>query len=133
MTTWQPGDIYEDCAFHPVLCYLVIRRRREGSPWWRLLLADDWDLCGISLLDGSRPRTCSVKHCAPQRITLDQALSMRGTWEQGHRRPEDHASAEAELDAMLTSMRTIDALPDATGKRVVAWLMSRFRVSCGCD
>jgi hypothetical protein len=79
----RPGDIYEDCGFHPCLCYLAEPVR--ASRGWRCLLRvqQDLDLSGISLLDGSRPRSCSTRHCAPRKLTLDQALSMRGTWEQG--------------------------------------------------
>ena len=35
----KPGDIYEDCTYHPVLCT------------WR----DGDEVAGISLIDGSRP------------------------------------------------------------------------------
>lgn len=75
---WQPGDLYEDCAHHPVWCYLAER----VTPWWRPWRRD-WDLCGVSLLDGSRPRSCSARYCGVRRLTLDEALSMRGAWEAG--------------------------------------------------
>jgi hypothetical protein len=39
------GDIFEDCAFHPVLCL--------GADYQQN------DLWGISLIDGTYPRSCS--------------------------------------------------------------------------
>jgi hypothetical protein len=42
----KPGDIYEDSAFHPCLCVSV--DVNEGIVW------------GISLIDGSHPRTCDL-------------------------------------------------------------------------
>lgn len=50
------GDIYWDCAYHPVLC-----TESDGD-----------DVAGISLVDGSQPRSCSIKHCGVQRLTSDQ-------------------------------------------------------------
>jgi len=57
----NPGDIYEDCAYHPVLCT------------WR----DGDEVAGISLIDGSRPRSCSLTHCGVVKLDLaavDQAV-----------------------------------------------------------
>ncbi len=36
----KPGQIYEDCAYHPCLC----------------IEATEHDVWGISLIDGSQPR-----------------------------------------------------------------------------
>ena len=55
------GRIYEDCAFHAVLCTAF----------------DGDDLVGISLIDGSYPRSCSVAHCGPVPLTLEQAVRVR--------------------------------------------------------
>jgi hypothetical protein len=81
----QPGDIYEDCAYHPCLCYESTPVRNAQVKWWRrwLGIADDWDVCGVSLLDGSRPRSGSLRHCALRRISPAEAIAMRITWEQG--------------------------------------------------
>lgn len=57
----KPGEIYEDCAYHPVLCTLVDGDHVEG----------------ISLLDGSAPRSCSIKHCGVVVLTIEQVISMR--------------------------------------------------------
>ena len=57
------GDIYEDCAFHPVLCTRV-----------------DYEvdkLEGISLIDGSAPRSCSLRYCGPFRLTVEDALAIK--------------------------------------------------------
>lgn len=51
----RPGDIFEDCAYHPVLCYRAEPRVNGSSGWWRRWVlyeifgsADDWDIDGIS-------------------------------------------------------------------------------------
>ena len=54
------GLLYEDCAYHPVLC-------TGYSP-------QEADLQGISLIDGSSPRSCSIEHCGPVPLTLPQAV-----------------------------------------------------------
>ena len=57
----EPGDIYEDCAFHPVWCTWV----------------DEDEIRGISLLDGTEPRSCSLAHCGPIKLTVHEALEIR--------------------------------------------------------
>jgi hypothetical protein len=52
------GDIYEDCAFHPVLCTFV---------------TSDGSVGGISLVDGSYPRCCSLFSCGVQKLTVAEA------------------------------------------------------------
>lgn len=58
-----PGDYYEDCAFHPCLCVAVNR--------------EDDEILGISLVDGSYPRACSIRHCGPQLLTLKEAIDWK--------------------------------------------------------
>ncbi len=53
------GLIYEDCAFHPVLCTYVSYEEDE--------------LQGISLIDASTPRSCSLQHCGPVPLTVTDA------------------------------------------------------------
>lgn len=57
------GDIFEDCAFHPVLC--LGADYREDDLW------------GISLIDGSYPRTCSFIHCGVRKLSLEEAWSIK--------------------------------------------------------
>lgn len=59
----EVGDIYEDCAYHPVLCTLA---DYEGD-----------ELAGISLIDGSSPRSCSPTHCGPMRLTVGEAVAIK--------------------------------------------------------
>jgi len=66
---WRVGDIYEDCSSHPVLCV-------------RVSYEED-DLQGISLIDGSYPRSCSMRHCGVRKLTVAEAWAIRTTW---HRR-----------------------------------------------
>lgn len=54
------GLIYEDCFFHPVLCtYLSV---------------DDDEMRGISLIDGSGPRGCSLQHCGPLPLSVAESV-----------------------------------------------------------
>lgn len=57
------GDIYEDCCHHPVLCTSVNY--------------DEDTIEGISLLDGSQPRSCSLQHCGVRRLSVAEVLSLR--------------------------------------------------------
>ena len=62
----KPGDIYEDCAYHPVLCLGVDYTKDE--------------IWGVSLVDGTHPRSCGLVHCGVRRLTPKQAwqIKMRG-------------------------------------------------------
>jgi hypothetical protein len=67
----KPGDVYEDCAGHPCLCLQV----RE---------IDDPDgISGISLVDGSYPRSCSLTHCGVRRLSLEEAFLWKTKGPQG--------------------------------------------------
>lgn len=59
METFKPGDYYEDCSFHPCLCVAV-----DGQG----------GISGISLVDGSSPRSCGINHCAVRKLTLEDVL-----------------------------------------------------------
>jgi hypothetical protein len=59
----QPGDIYEDCSYHPVLCTEI--------------LEDGEVLTGISLIDASAPRSCSIPHCGPVKLSVTEVLEAR--------------------------------------------------------
>jgi hypothetical protein len=61
----KPGDFYEDCAFHPCLCVNV-----DCS-------GGDIEIWGVSLIDGSYPRSCGVPGCAVVKLTLEEALQWR--------------------------------------------------------
>ena len=60
----RPGDIYEDCAFHPVLCTIV----------------DGDEVQGISLIDASVPRACSVGHCGVIKLSIHDVIAARADW-----------------------------------------------------
>jgi len=60
----KPGDIYEDCAFHPVLCTHI----------------DGDEISGISLIDASAPRACSLSHCAVIKLTVSDVIEARADW-----------------------------------------------------
>jgi len=59
----KPGDIYESCSYHPVLCLGVNYK-----------LDNIW---GISLIDGTYPRACSLLHCGVRKLTPKQAWRIR--------------------------------------------------------
>jgi hypothetical protein len=54
-----PGDLFEDCRYHPCLC------TESNSP-------DDADgVYGISLVDGT-PSGCSIAHCGLRKLTVEE-------------------------------------------------------------
>jgi hypothetical protein len=73
----NPGDIYEDCAFHPVLC-----THNDGEV-----------VTGISLIDATTPRTCDLKYCGVIKLAIDDVIAARADW------PGYLARRKAELEA----------------------------------
>jgi hypothetical protein len=74
------GGIYEDCAYHPCLCTEVDEDERE--------------LTGISLIDGSLPRSCSIEHCGPEVLSVGQAALIRRNFEEFRARRESGLTVE---------------------------------------
>lgn len=60
---FKPGDIYECCSFHPCLCLGV--DNEERTIW------------GISLVDGSYPRSCDLDSCGVRKLSLEEAFSWK--------------------------------------------------------
>ena len=59
----KPGDFYEDCALHPCLCIRVSAEAEEIE--------------GVSLIDGSFPRTCSLNEGEVLKLTCEEALERK--------------------------------------------------------
>jgi hypothetical protein len=59
----KPGDIYESCSYHPVLCLGVDYKQDE--------------IWGISLIDGTHPMSCSLVHCGVRKLTPKQAWAIK--------------------------------------------------------
>ena len=59
----DPGDIYEDCSFDPIVCVGV------GC--------EQDDIWGISFIDGSFPRLCRLRHCEVSKLTPAPAWQLR--------------------------------------------------------
>ena len=59
-----PGDLFEDCRFHPCLCIEVGDENDPAAVW------------GISLVDGSASG-CDVRHCGLRKLTLDEAVQWK--------------------------------------------------------
>jgi hypothetical protein len=57
----SPGEIYEDCAYHPCLCLGT-----EGGEVW-----------GISLIDGSQPRSCDLRMRGVRILTPEEAWEIK--------------------------------------------------------
>ena len=71
----KPGDLYEDCSYHPCLCVAV---------------ADSDEVRGISLVDGSYPRSCSISRCGVRRLSVEEARQWKQFGPQGiELEPED--------------------------------------------
>lgn len=66
------GDIYEDCSYHPVRCTEI---NYEGD-----------DISGVSLLDGSGPRSCSLTHCGIRKLTRQEAAKIVKIYRKGGNR-----------------------------------------------
>jgi hypothetical protein len=62
----EVGDIYESCSYHPVLC---LGADYKNDQVW-----------GVSLIDGTHPRCCSLVHCGVRKLTPKQAweIKMKG-------------------------------------------------------
>jgi hypothetical protein len=60
-TEFKPGDIYEDCACHPCLC----------------VEATEYEVSGISLIDGSQPRSCDIGPCGVRHLTVAEAWNIK--------------------------------------------------------
>lgn len=67
------GDIYTDVFDHPTLCMEVE------------IEDDDICLSGISLFDGTYPRSCSVLHSAPEKISFEEAWKRKLEFEKAKR------------------------------------------------
>jgi hypothetical protein len=57
----KPGDLYEDSLRHPCLCV-----NKKGS-----------EISGISLVDGSYPRTDDLEHSRLRKLSVDEAWHWR--------------------------------------------------------
>jgi len=55
------GEYYEDCSYHPCVCIRV----------------DGDELFGISLVDGSAGRCCSIINCGVVKLSLKEACELR--------------------------------------------------------
>jgi len=58
-----PGDIYENCFFHPAMCVEVNY--------------DEDSISGVSMIDGSYPRNCSLRFCGVRKLTVAEAWEIR--------------------------------------------------------
>jgi hypothetical protein len=60
----KPGDLFEDCRYHPCLCTEVGSDDDPSGVW------------GISLVDGT-PSGCCIWNCELRKLTLEEALSWK--------------------------------------------------------
>lgn len=60
---YNPGDIYEDVFYHPCLC---VHASVEDDEIW-----------GISLIDGTYPRACSLAHNDIRKLTVEEAWHIK--------------------------------------------------------
>lgn len=56
-----PGDLFEDCRFHPCLCYEANSSDDVEGVW------------GISLVDGT-PCGCQIGACGLRKLTVEEAI-----------------------------------------------------------
>jgi hypothetical protein len=99
------GGLYEDCAYHPCLCIEVDEAERG--------------LIGISLMDGSLPRSCSIDHCGPEVITVHEAVLIRVNFDAFEkRRMTGVAERVSRLQPLATGVPA--ELPQVGGRSLVA-------------
>jgi hypothetical protein len=60
----RPGDLYEDAFYHPCVCFGI----DDGFAW------------GISLIDGSYPRTADIHMGGARKLSLDEAWELKKNW-----------------------------------------------------
>ena len=73
----QHGQLYEDCEYHPCLCVVT----GQGEVW------------GISLIDGTQPRSCDLRMCGVRILSVEEAWDIK---QNGPTDPEARASYSAE-------------------------------------
>src|SRR6516225_4729991 len=59
----SPGDLYEDCCWHPRVCVEI-----------------DYDrdaIRGISLINGTHPGECSLRFCGVRKLSVAEAWEIR--------------------------------------------------------
>lgn len=61
----KPGEIYESCSYHPVMCLGV--NYKTDSIW------------GVSLIDGSYPCSCSLLHCGIRKLSPKEAWQIKSS------------------------------------------------------
>jgi hypothetical protein len=59
-----PGDLFEDCRYHPCLCI-------EGNS-----KEDPDGVYGISLVDGT-PSGCSIYHCGLRKLSVEEVVEWK--------------------------------------------------------
>ena len=69
----SPGEIYEDCSYHPCICMGV----------------DSGFVRGVSLIDGSQPRQCDLRMCGVRLLSPAEAWEIK---QHGPSDPEGRAS-----------------------------------------
>ncbi|MFE5537274.1 hypothetical protein [Streptomyces sp. NPDC056492] len=76
------GDIYEDCSFHPVLCTEI------DDDGWVVL-------SGVSLIDGTYPRSCDAQYCGPIRIPVEEVMAIKQDLQGYSRRRKAELNADS--------------------------------------
>lgn len=106
---FKEGDIYLDCFWHPVAVTEVT------LTYWSLLGPYDWDLAGISLLDGTSPRGCSVRICGLQKLSYPVAEHIVSLMLGG-----DH-SLEAALQRREAGVQNIQSIYEVSPELKQLW------------
>jgi hypothetical protein len=94
------GDIYEDCNYHPVRCTYVN--------------AYYGDIEGVSMIDGSSPRSCSTRYCGVVKLSEQQAAERVEAYKQHGERGLMRLRGwpDAAIDEFLTVWRAPASVDD---------------------
>jgi hypothetical protein len=56
---------------------------------------------GISLIDGSLPRSCSIDHCGPEVVSVDEAVLIRVNFDAFKERRKAGSTLHEALDGLV--------------------------------
>jgi len=65
MLKFKVGEFYESCRYHP-----IIVTDNSGD-----------NVEGISLIDGSYPNSCSIRHCGVRKMSTKEAIKIALNWD----------------------------------------------------
>lgn len=125
---YKVGDIYEDCCFHPCLCTEV----------------DEEGISGISLIDGTSPRSCSLVHCGIRKLSIEEATEIKENgpkddffrsnvlpdkqwwWPKPRTATNPGNNAKSFFESSLRFLRNDKLVTNLLGKPIIGWFEPEY-------